>query len=131
MNTDKKICILIVEDEYLIALSFKRELEQMGYEVPEPIAHGQEAIEIAAQERPDFVLLDMGLAGPISGIDAARMIINQHNIPVIFMTGYSDDKTLEQINKLKPVTCLIKPIVGLQIHRVIVSYYQNMESPRP
>jgi len=131
MNTDKKICILIVEDEYLIALSFKRELEQMGYEVPEPIAHGQEAIEIAAQERPDFVLMDMGLAGPISGIEAARMIINQHNIPVIFMTGYSDDKTLEQINKLKPVTCLIKPIVGLQIHRVIVSYYQNMESPRP
>ena len=130
MNTDKKIRILIVEDEYLIALSFKRELERMGYEVLEPIAHGQEAVEIAAQERPDFVLMDMGLAGPISGIEAARTIINRYNIPVIFMTGYSDDKTLEQINKLKPVTCLIKPIVGAQIHRGIVSYYQNMESPK-
>ena len=54
MNMDKEIRILIVEDEYLIAFSFKRELERMGYEVLEPVAHGQEAIEIAARERPGF-----------------------------------------------------------------------------
>jgi len=116
---DKKIRILIVEDEYLIAFSFKLELERMEYEVLEPIAYGQEAVEIAAQERPDFVIMDMGLAGPISGLEAARQIITQQNIPVIFMTGHSDDKTLEQIQALKPVACLIKPIVGKQIHMAI------------
>lgn len=128
MNMDKKIRILIVEDEYLIAFSFKRELERMGYEVLDPIAHGQEAIEVAARDRPDFVLMDMGLAGPISGLEAARAIITQNNIPVIFMTGHSDDKTLEQINALRPVACLIKPIVGKQIHLAITKYIQFVDS---
>ena len=129
MNMDKEIRILIVEDEYLIAFSFKRGLERMGYEVLEPVAHGQEAIEIAARERPGFVLMDMGLAGPINGLEAARTITTQCNIPVIFMTGHSDDKTLEQIKEVNPVSCLIKPIIGSQIHKAITDYLQNMESP--
>jgi CheY-like chemotaxis protein len=126
MDMDKKIRILIVEDEYLIAFSFKRELERMGYEVLEPIAHGQEAIKVATREHPDFVIMDMGLAGPINGLEAARQIITQQNIPVIFMTGHSDDKTLEQIQALKPVACLIKPIVGMQIHVAIKKHIQDI-----
>jgi CheY-like chemotaxis protein len=116
---------LIVEDEYLIALSFKRELERLGYEVFEPIASGQSAVEAASHEHPDIVLMDMGLAGTLSGLDAARAIITQYEIPVIFMTGHSDDKTLKQINLLNPVACLIKPIVGKQIHLTIEKYFQN------
>ena len=126
---DRKIRVLIVEDEYLIAFSFKRELERMDYEVLEPIASGQVAIETAAQERPDIVLMDMGLAGVVNGLEAARAIISQFNIPVIFMTGHSDEKTLDQINQLKPVACLIKPILGKQIHFAIKNHFQNLPQP--
>ena len=122
VNIEKKIRILIVEDEYLIAFSFKRELERMGYEVLGPIAHGQEAIDISARDRPDFVLMDLGLAGPISGLEAAQVISQQNNIPIIFMTGHSDEQTLEQIKAVKPVAYLIKPIIGKQIHFVITNY---------
>ena len=87
-SVDKKIRILIVEDEYLIALSFKRELENIGYDVFEPVASGQAAVDAASQEHPDIILMDMGLAGTLNGIEAARSITNQHNIPIIFMTGH-------------------------------------------
>lgn len=120
-----KIRILIVEDEYLIALSFKKELESIGYEVFEPVASGQAAIQAVMRELPDIVLMDMGLAGAVSGLEAARAIIAQHEIPIIFMTGHSDEKTLEQVDQLNPVACLIKPIVGRQIHQVIEKHFQS------
>jgi CheY-like chemotaxis protein len=97
----------------------------MGYEVLEPVASGQSAVEVASQAHPDIVLMDMGLAGPLSGLDAAREIISQHKIPVIFMTGHSDEKTLEQVKQLNPVAYLIKPIVGKQIHTAIEKHFQN------
>ena len=122
---DKKIRILIVEDEYLIALSFKRELEHIGYDVIEPVASGQAAVNAASQEHPDIILMDMSLAGEISGIEAARSITTQHKIPIIFMTGHSDEKTLEPINQLNPVACIIKPLVGKQIHLEIEKYFKN------
>jgi len=122
---DKKIRILIVEDEYLIALSFKRELEQFGYDVIEPVASGQAAVNAALEEHPDIILMDMGLAGAISGTEAARSITTQHNIPIIFMTGHSDKGTLEQIRQLNPTACLIKPIIGKQIHQVIEKHFHG------
>jgi len=97
----------------------------MGYEVFEPVASGQAAVEVASRANPDIILMDMGLAGTLSGLDAARAIITQHDIPVIFMTGHSDDQTLEQINQLNPVACLIKPIMGNQIHLAIEKYFRN------
>jgi CheY-like chemotaxis protein len=124
-SIDKKIRILIVEDEYLIALSFKRELENIGYDVVEPVASGQAAVDAASQEHPDIILMDMGLAGTLNGIEAARSITNQHNIPIIFMTGHSDVGTLEKIKQLNPIACLIKPIVGKQIHQTIENYLQS------
>jgi len=124
-SIDKKIRILIVEDEYLIALSFKRELEHIGYDVIEPVASGQAAVNAALQEHPDIILMDMGLAGTLNGIEAARSITNQYKIPIIFMTGHSDDGTLEQIKQLNPIACLIKPIIGKQIHQTIEKYFQS------
>lgn len=124
---DKKLRILIVEDEYLIALSFKKELERLGYEVLEPVATGQRAIEVAGQEHPDMILMDMGLAGSLNGLEAAREIISRYQLPIIIMTGHTDDMTLEQINQLNPVACLIKPILGRNIHSAISTYYKNRE----
>jgi DNA-binding NarL/FixJ family response regulator len=97
----------------------------LGYEVLEPLATGQGAIEAAESESPDIILMDMGLAGEINGLDAAREIIVNYQLPVIIMTGHTDEKTLEEIEQINAVTCLTKPILGTDIHAAIQNYFQN------
>ncbi|MCP4537617.1 MAG: response regulator [Chloroflexi bacterium] len=118
---EKKIHVLIVEDEFLAALYLQGELIQLGYTVSDPIATGEEAIERTEREQPDVILMDIRLAGTIDGIEAAREIISRHTIPIIFMTGYSDDETKERAQRLQPAAYLIKPFQIYQIESAINS----------
>ena len=102
--------ILIVEDEFLAALVLKRNLKLLGHEVCEPVATGEEAIKSAAREKPDIILMDIRLAGEMDGIEAAQEISSRYQVSIIFTTGYSDQDFMEQVNKLNPVACLIKPV---------------------
>jgi len=117
----ENIRILIVEDEFLAAVYLQRELIRSGYTVSQPVATGEEAIERAEQEQPDVVLMDIRLAGAIDGIEAAREIISRHTIPIIFMTGYSDDETREQAQRLNPAAYLAKPLQVYQVASAIDS----------
>lgn len=107
MNTAKKI--LIVEDEAIAALSLRELLEYWKYETCEPAASGQEAIGKAESERPDIVLMDIRLKGEMDGVKAAREIITRFGVPVIFMSGFSDDE-IHGKEGLEHAAFLIKPI---------------------
>ncbi len=117
----ENIRILIVEDEFLAAIYLQRELTRSGYTVSQLIATGEEAIESVEQEQPDLVLMDIRLAGAIDGIEAAREIVSRHTIPIIFMTGYSDDETRERAQRLAPAAYLIKPLHIYQVKSAIES----------
>ncbi len=109
-NKDKesKIKIIVVEDEAITALNLKYDLEDLGYEVPETIDNGPEAIEKCNEIYPDIVLMDINLKGNMNGIEAADEI-SEIGIPIIFLTANTDDLTAFEALKTAPYGYLSKP----------------------
>lgn len=104
-----KTKILVVEDERIIACDIKSCLEKAGYIVPTIAAYGERAIEIVEESHPDLVLMDVMLKGNMNGIEAAEQIINRFNIPVVYLTAYSDDSTLKRAKTSQPFGYILKP----------------------
>jgi two-component system, response regulator PdtaR len=103
--------ILIVEDEGLIALHMTEMLEKAGYRVTGPAYSGEMVLrEFMHQPVPDLVLMDIALAGKLDGIETARQIRQKFPaLPLIFVTAYSPDRTLERMRDLAPDGVIIKP----------------------
>lgn len=128
----KKLKILVVEDEMIIADNICLILEDLGYEVLEPAINYQEAIDIIEAENPDLVILDIQLAGKLDGVDLAQTVNKDYKVPFIFLTSNSDSGTLERVKSVNPHAFLVKPFkkedlftsIELSIH----SYQQNLES---
>ena len=119
-----KFKILIVEDEFLIALELKKSLSQSGYAVCGPVASGQEAVESARTESPDMVLMDIRLMGDMDGIEAARQIGTFSSASIIFATGYPDPDLKARAMALKPAAYLIKPVEISDIEAAIQSAHK-------
>ena len=85
--------ILIVEDEAVTAMELEETLSRRGYEVVGTAANGPDALRIAKERWPDLILMDIRLQGPMDGIETADQINLFYEIPVIFLTAYSDDLT--------------------------------------
>lgn len=88
--------IMVVEDEAIISKDLQMSLEDMGYTVPTIAFSGEEAIKKAGENSLDLVVMDVGLQGEMSGIEAGTEICSKYNIPVIFVTAYSDLERLKQ-----------------------------------
>lgn len=97
------IKIMVVEDEVLIGLMLSKKLRQHGFEVGEIVTTGEEAIIRAEQERPAVILMDVTLAGELSGLDAANKIRDLYDIPSIIFTGYDDQSLDEKARQVGPV----------------------------
>ncbi len=119
--------LLLVEDEFLLATLLQQNLELVGYQMCELVGTGEEAVEQAEKERPDFILMDIRLAGKMNGIEAAREIHQRFQIPIIFMTGYSDEETIARARDLKPLAYLVKPVTPDNIIPVIDSALKRDE----
>ena len=107
--------ILVVEDERIIACDIKHCLENFGYIVPAIIAYGEQAIAKVEELQPDLVLMDMMLKGDMNGIQAAELIINSFNIPVVFLTAYSNESTLKKAKETQPFGYILKPFEETQL----------------
>jgi PAS domain S-box-containing protein len=114
-----KAQILVVEDEGIVALNIQSGLESLGYDVPVVVASGEEAIEEAERTRPDLVLMDIMLAGEMDGVEAAEQIRQRFNIPVIYLTAYVDDDTLQRARITEPFGYLLKPFEERELHTTI------------
>jgi PAS domain S-box-containing protein len=102
--------ILIAEDESLVALDLKNRVEQMGYEVCSVVARGEDAVDQYSEHRPNLVLMDIQLDGILSGTQAAQKIQKIAQIPIIFLTAFSDDQTLNEAQIASPSGYLLKPV---------------------
>lgn len=109
-DSPRKTQILVVEDERIIALNLKERLESLGFAVPAMAASGEKAIEQATQLRPDLVLMDIRLQGNLDGISAAQHIWDTLQIPVIYLTGNSDENTMERAKVTAPFGYILKPV---------------------
>jgi PAS domain S-box-containing protein len=102
--------ILVVEDEFVTGADIQAKLEEMGYDVPFVADTGELAIRKAGEEHPDLILMDIHLKDKMTGIEAAEIIHDRHGIPVIFLTGQSDEATVEKAKMSSPFGYLIKPV---------------------
>ncbi len=115
MNLEK---ILIVEDETLSATDLKYKLEDLGYEVISIVDNGDDAIYTAVHQRPDLVLMDIGLKGEVDCISASQKILAL-DIPVVFISANINDQTFEEANIKPPYGFITKPFNVKNLERVI------------
>lgn len=112
--------MLIVEDEALIAMALKADLEDLGYEVTGIAMAAGEAVDLARQTRPDVVLMDMRLRGAGDGVEAAlRIRAEEICAKVIFVTGSREPAVLRRIEADHPSAVLIKPVSPEEVNQVI------------
>ena len=101
--------ILVVEDNGIIALQIGELLEKNGYRVSGTTAYGEEAVELAKKNFPDLICMDIELMGKIDGIETARRIHEHADIPLIFLTAYSDSRRLARATETAPYNYIVKP----------------------
>jgi putative two-component system response regulator len=111
--------IMIVEDEGLVATDLDRKLTAMGYDVVAIAYSGEEAVEKVREIYPDLVLMDIVLAGKMDGIQAAGKIEAIADIPVVYLTAYSDENTLGRAKISNPSGYVMKPVKKQQLHVTI------------
>jgi putative two-component system response regulator len=112
---DKKR-IMIVEDEGIVATDLARQLTALDYDVVAIAYSGEEAVEKAREVHPDLVLMDIVLAGKMDGIQAAGKIEKIADIPIVYLTAYSDEKTLGRAKISGPSGYILKPVKSKQLH---------------
>jgi PAS domain S-box-containing protein len=114
-----KARIMIVEDEGVVALQIRESLESLGYAVPLIALSGEEALEKLMETEPDLILMDIKLPGGLSGIDAARKIRGRMDVPIVYLTAFSDEETLALAQVTDPYGYVLKPFDEKSLHAII------------
>lgn len=117
--------VLIVEDEFFIALDLQDQLEDLGHVVT-GVAHDLESCKSAARNRPpDLALMDLRLANGNSGIDASRWLYDMLGVRCIFLSGNLDGQTREVLSSVEPIAFIGKPILQNQLKRELAQFLQD------
>jgi PAS domain S-box-containing protein len=120
------IKILIVEDEQIVAKNIEKRLTAAGYQVVASVATGEEAIEKVKNAEPDIILMDIKLKGKIDGIETADLLRKNYQLPVIFLTSYTDEETFQRAKNTEPFGYLIKPFETKDLNRAVeLALYKN------
>ncbi len=118
--------ILVVEDESIVAKDIQICLKKLGYEVVGIVSSGEDAVEKAKEMEPDLIMMDIMLKGEMSGIDAASIIRKTQDIPVIFLTAYTDRDTVDRAKESEPFGYIIKPFKEIDIQTAIeIALYKH------
>ncbi len=118
--------ILVVEDELIVAQSIKETLERSNYQVVALALSKDEAIQASDAFRPDVVLMDIRLDDENAGIEAATIIRERFRIPIIYLTAYSDEQTLQQAKATEPFGFLSKPFTSKDLYTTIeIALYKH------
>ena len=128
----KKLRVLIVEDEVLIAQDLKRKLIRLGHEVLGVIYNSNHVTDAIVAKTPDLILLDIHIKGERNGIEMAHLINAHYQIPFIYVTSYADQKSISEVQKTDPIGYVVKPFdendlkveIEMGLHRL-----QKMQSP--
>lgn len=116
---ESKARILVVEDELIVSRDICQQLQHLGYEPVGTCSRGEDAVALAESMCPDLVLMDIHLAGAIDGIDAALLIRRNLGLPVVFLTAYAEQSTLDRAKQAEPFGYIIKPFDEQSLRVVI------------
>jgi two-component system, cell cycle sensor histidine kinase and response regulator CckA len=130
--TPLAVQVLIVEDERIVAGDLRSRLRRMGYRVCGIASTGADAIRLADEHHPDLVLMDIRLDGTMDGIQAADTIKKRHNLPIIYLSAYADQSTVERAKVTEPFGYLLKPFEDSELRTTIemALYKRSMEEER-
>ena len=119
MGKNSSAKILMVEDDMIIAADISMQLTKLGYEVIGINTRGEDALHAIENNRPDIILMDIVLTGKMNGIEAAHIILEKFQVPVIFLTSNSDDATFQQAISAKPYAFISKPFQKSELERTL------------
>jgi PAS domain S-box-containing protein len=126
----EKARIMVVEDEAVISMEIQDRLTKMGHSICATAVSGEEAVCVATDRRPDLILMDVQLRGEADGVQAAKQIRDKIEIPVIYLTAFADDSTVERARQTEPFGYLIKPFSEKELYAAIemALYKHSMEA---
>jgi DNA-binding response OmpR family regulator len=110
---------LIIEDETLIAEELRVRLSRLGFSVIAAVGSGEEGVAIATRERPDLVLMDIRLNGNKDGVQAAKEIREQVDVPIVYLTAHSDRPTVDRANETDHDGFILKPFLRRELQSTI------------
>jgi PAS domain S-box-containing protein len=111
--------IMVVEDERIIALHLRQQLVKLGYQVVGVVASGEKALANVRDLRPDVMLMDIHIEGELDGIETAARMPEDLQIPVVYLTAYSEEATLARARATRPYGYLLKPFAERELHATI------------
>jgi len=118
--------IMVVEDNNIVVMELRDRLQNLGYAIAAVAPYGEEAIEKAAETRPDLVLMNIRLRGDIDGIEAAKEIRERFDIPVVYLTALTDQDTVRRAEMTEPYGYIIKPFGERELQASIeAALYQH------
>lgn len=121
----KKLKILIADDESIIRLGLKRILEEAGH-IVFPADNGASALKLAEGCEPDLAILDIKMP-EIDGIEAAQLLLDRRDVPIIFLTAYGEQELIERAARLPVMGYLVKPIKEAELLAMIEVAAQRFE----
>jgi DNA-binding LytR/AlgR family response regulator len=124
---NKPTRIIIVEDEMIIAANISLQVTNLGYEVQGIYATGEEVIASVRKSQPDLILMDINLKGGIDGIETAKLIQENYNIPIIYLTANSDDEHFTNAKSTHPQAFISKPFNNLDLKRSIELAFTRLQ----
>lgn len=124
---ERKIRILIVEDDMIIAANLSLQLTKLGYEITGIESRGEEAVYHAQLNSPDMVLVDVNLKGKLDGIETVKIIQNNKNVPIVYITANNDDATFMRAKSTRPHAFISKPFNKLHLQRTIALVAQKVK----
>ena len=111
--------ILVVEDERVVARDIQRSLVDLGYKVPATAASADQAIRLASERCPDLVLMDIRIKGERDGIEAATILRERFDVPIVYLTAYADEATVERAKQTQPFGYLMKPVKTYELRSAV------------
>jgi len=123
--------ILIVEDEALVAADLEKRLQKLGYDVATITDNGPDALRFVEADRPDLALMDIRIIGPMDGVETADQLRKRFQVPVVFLTSYSDSATLARAGLTEPFGYIVKPFEERDLHATIeMAFYRARAEER-
>lgn len=119
--------ILIVEDELLFAKNLAQKLQKLGYKVIKIVSSGEGAIKQITKDKPDLILMDIAIKGHLNGIETAKTIQETYHIPVIYLTAYGDDDTLNKVFETQAYGYIIKPFKDQELKAILQIAFKQYE----
>ena len=129
MNT-QGLRALICEDEGVTVMQWRKALQKAGFEVVGEAVEGEEGVRLAREAEPDFVIMDLNMPG-MGGIEATRRIMAERPTPIIVLTAYSDDKSVDMALEAGACAYLVKPVASEQLIPAVktaIARFEMMES---